>query len=200
MGTLTIGAALTEKRRELGLEKGKAAAIIGMSRTTYSSYEQDAQRPSIDVFPALATFLSVSIEDFLTLYGATCVAQARSSLGRASAESARDSVELSPQSIVETANESSYSEPEPVHSAPTATLTETTVTGEVTKVDDRCEALVGASEISLEVAEDQDESLPAGSDSAVSDLTPSNLKTADSEHHEVTSQKKKKKKKKGKKG
>ena len=77
MSQATIGSALVERRRELGLEKGQAADKIGMSRTTYSSYEQDAQRPSVDVFPALAQFLDVSMEDLLTLYGATCVAAVR---------------------------------------------------------------------------------------------------------------------------
>ncbi|MHB8379037.1 MAG: helix-turn-helix transcriptional regulator [Acidimicrobiales bacterium] len=80
MSAATIGSALAEKRRELGLEKGRAASEIGMSRTTYSSYEQDAQRPSVDVFPALAKFLDISVEELLTLYGSTCVAAMRSSL------------------------------------------------------------------------------------------------------------------------
>jgi transcriptional regulator with XRE-family HTH domain len=83
MSAATIGSALAGRRRDLGLEKGQAAKRIGMSRTTYSSYEQDAQRPSVDVFPALADFLNVSVEELLALYGATCIAQVRSSLGRA---------------------------------------------------------------------------------------------------------------------
>ena len=82
MTVATIGSALAEKRRELGLEKGQAADRIGMSRTTYSSYEQDAQRPSVDVFPALAEFLVISMEELLSLYGATCVAAVRPSLER----------------------------------------------------------------------------------------------------------------------
>lgn len=82
MSVATIGSALAEKRSELGLEKGQAADKIGMSRTTYSSYEQDAQRPSVDVFPALAEFLSVSMEELLALYGATCVAAIRPALER----------------------------------------------------------------------------------------------------------------------
>jgi DNA-binding XRE family transcriptional regulator len=80
MSVATIGTALVEKRVELGLEKGQAADKIGMSRTTYSSYEQDAQRPSVDVFPALAEFLDISMEELLTLYGATCVAAVRPTL------------------------------------------------------------------------------------------------------------------------
>jgi transcriptional regulator with XRE-family HTH domain len=91
MGVATIGSALVEKRLELGLDKGQAAEVIGMSRTTYSSYEQDAQRPSVDVFVALAEFLKISIDDFFSLYGATCVAAARASyersVGKAPAES-----------------------------------------------------------------------------------------------------------------
>jgi transcriptional regulator with XRE-family HTH domain len=82
MGVATIGSALVEKRLELGLDKRQVAEIIGMSRTTYSSYEQDSQRPSVDVFPALAKFLEISTEKLLTLYGATCVAAIRSSLER----------------------------------------------------------------------------------------------------------------------
>ena len=80
MSQATIGSALVERRRELGLEKGQAADKIGMSRTTYSSYEQDAQRPSVDVFPALAGFLDVSMEELMSLYGATCVAAVRPTL------------------------------------------------------------------------------------------------------------------------
>jgi transcriptional regulator with XRE-family HTH domain len=82
MGVATIGSALVEKRLELGLDKSQAAEVIGMSRTTYSSYEQDSQRPSVDVFPALAEFLGISTEMLLTLYGATCVAAARAALER----------------------------------------------------------------------------------------------------------------------
>jgi transcriptional regulator with XRE-family HTH domain len=82
MSAETIGSALLKRRLELGLEKGQAADKIGMSRTTYSSYEQDTQRPSVDVFPALSSFLVISIEELLVLYGATCVAGARSALER----------------------------------------------------------------------------------------------------------------------
>ena len=37
-----------------------AAAIVGMSRTSYSSYERDLQRPSVEVLPGLAEFLEIS--------------------------------------------------------------------------------------------------------------------------------------------
>ena len=102
MSQATIGSALVERRRELGLEKGRAADKIGMSRTTYSSYEQDAQRPSVDVFPALAGFLDVSMEVLLTLYGATCVAAVRPTLEKVLADhagvvkEATNAVELPP--------------------------------------------------------------------------------------------------------
>jgi transcriptional regulator with XRE-family HTH domain len=82
MSAETIGSSLLKRRLELGLEKGQAADKIGMSRTTYSSYEQDTQRPSVDVFPALSSFLVISIEELLVLYGATCIAGARSALER----------------------------------------------------------------------------------------------------------------------
>jgi transcriptional regulator with XRE-family HTH domain len=82
MSPATIGSALIEQRQKLGLDKSQAAEKIGMSRTTYSSYELDTQRPSVDVFPALAEFLHVSTEELLTLYGATSIAVARLSLTR----------------------------------------------------------------------------------------------------------------------
>jgi len=50
---------------------------VGMSRTTYSSYESDTQRPSVDVFPALARFLNVTTEELLVLYGTTVIAALR---------------------------------------------------------------------------------------------------------------------------
>jgi transcriptional regulator with XRE-family HTH domain len=84
----TIGSALVERRHALGLAKGQAADNIGMSRTTYSSYEQDAQRPSVEVFLSLASFLDVSLEEFLLLYGATCVVAVREPLERLIAERA----------------------------------------------------------------------------------------------------------------
>jgi transcriptional regulator with XRE-family HTH domain len=82
MSSATIGSALIEQRQKRGLDKGQAAEKIGMSRTTYSSYELDAQRPSTDVFPALAAFLEVTTEELLLLYGATSIAVARLSLHR----------------------------------------------------------------------------------------------------------------------
>ncbi len=84
MNATTIGEALAAKRIDLGLEKGQAAQRIGMSRTTYSSYEQDAQRPSVEVFPAIAEFLGTSMDEVLALYGATCIVQARTFLARRS--------------------------------------------------------------------------------------------------------------------
>jgi transcriptional regulator with XRE-family HTH domain len=93
MSVATIGSALAEKRQALGLEKGQAADKIGMSRTTYSSYEQDAQRPSVDVFPALAEFLQVSMDELLNLYGATCVAAIRPALERLLSDRGAETVE-----------------------------------------------------------------------------------------------------------
>jgi transcriptional regulator with XRE-family HTH domain len=82
MGEETIGSSLRARRMDLGLDQRDAGARIGMSRTTYSSYERDTQRPSVDVFPALAQFLDISTEELLTLYGATCVMSVRPSLER----------------------------------------------------------------------------------------------------------------------
>jgi transcriptional regulator with XRE-family HTH domain len=82
MGVATIGSELLERRRELGLDQLHAAKIIGVSRTTFSSYERDLQRPSVEVFPALASFLDVGIEEFLLLYGASSIASVRPGLDR----------------------------------------------------------------------------------------------------------------------
>ncbi|MGA7834740.1 MAG: helix-turn-helix domain-containing protein [Acidimicrobiales bacterium] len=84
MSDNTIGRALRTRRAQLDLDQRDAASRIGMSRTTYSSYERDTQRPSVDVLPAIAEFLEVSIDDVLVLYGASAVAAARTALGRLS--------------------------------------------------------------------------------------------------------------------
>jgi transcriptional regulator with XRE-family HTH domain len=76
----TIGSALTSRRKFLNIDQARAAAIVGMSRTTFSSYERDLQRPSAEVLPGLARFLEISIDDVLTLYGGTCIASLRPSL------------------------------------------------------------------------------------------------------------------------
>jgi transcriptional regulator with XRE-family HTH domain len=80
MSSLTIGEALIARRNQLGLDKGRAADQIGMSRTTYGAYEANRQRPSVNVFPALAEFLDVDMEYFLELYGATMILAARPAL------------------------------------------------------------------------------------------------------------------------
>ena len=77
MEKTTLGQALIERRIELGVDKASAAKSIGVTRATYAAYESDLRRLSVDVLPALRAFLDVAVEDFLDLYGATCVAQAR---------------------------------------------------------------------------------------------------------------------------
>ncbi len=89
----TIGTALAQRRGQLGLSRVQAADKIGMSRTTYSSYERDTQRPSVDVFPVLAGFLDVSMDEFLVLYGATSIAAVRPSLERLLVERANPEIE-----------------------------------------------------------------------------------------------------------
>jgi transcriptional regulator with XRE-family HTH domain len=88
MSDSTIGTALKARRTELGLDQRDAAKRIDMSRTTYSSYERDTQRPSVDVLPAIAHFLEVSIDDILVLFGASAIAAARAALGRLSSGNA----------------------------------------------------------------------------------------------------------------
>ena len=80
--TGTIGTALVQRRKQLGIGMGEAAERIAMSRTTYSSYERDRQRPSVDVIPVLADFLNLSTDELLPLYGATSIAVLRPTLER----------------------------------------------------------------------------------------------------------------------
>jgi transcriptional regulator with XRE-family HTH domain len=85
MSDETIGRALRTRRAQLGFDQKEAATRIGMSRTTFSSYERDTQRPSVDVLPAIADFLEISIDDVLALFGASAIAAARTALGRSGA-------------------------------------------------------------------------------------------------------------------
>jgi transcriptional regulator with XRE-family HTH domain len=105
--TATIGSALRNRRRELGIDQKDAAAQIGMSRTTFSSYERDLQRPSAEVLPPLAGFLDITIEDMLTLYGATCIEALRPQLER-----------LTPSALVARAAPAVMDEPDAIDDSP----------------------------------------------------------------------------------
>jgi transcriptional regulator with XRE-family HTH domain len=76
----TIGGALMAKRRERRLDQGRAAAEIGVSPSTYRSYEKNTQRPSVNVFPLLSKFLGLEMEEFLTLYATTVIFALRPAL------------------------------------------------------------------------------------------------------------------------
>lgn len=82
MDRVTIGHALGERRRLLGLDQGTAANRIGISRSTYAAYEHGGRRPSVDVLRSLAKFLDVTLDEVLELYGATCIVLARLALMR----------------------------------------------------------------------------------------------------------------------
>jgi transcriptional regulator with XRE-family HTH domain len=97
VSSLTIGEALVARRDQLGLDKGRAADLIGMSRTTYGAYEANRQRPSVNVFPALAEFLDVAMEEFLDLYGATMILAARPALQRVMSMPADTAAPVHPQ-------------------------------------------------------------------------------------------------------
>jgi transcriptional regulator with XRE-family HTH domain len=75
-----IGDALLAKRKQRRLDQGRAAAEIGVSPSTYRSYEKNTQRPSVNVFPLLAKFLGLDIEEFLPLYAATVIYALRPAL------------------------------------------------------------------------------------------------------------------------
>jgi DNA-binding XRE family transcriptional regulator len=77
-----IGEALLAKRKERRLDQGRASAEIGVSPSTYRSYERNTQRPSVNVFPPLAKFLGLEIEEFLPLYAATVIFALRPALER----------------------------------------------------------------------------------------------------------------------
>jgi transcriptional regulator with XRE-family HTH domain len=117
----TIGSALSSRRKTLNIDQARAAAIIGMSRTTFSSYERDLQRPSAEVLPSLAEFLEISIEDILTLYGGTCIAALRPSLEQFLA--AHDADGSDPPSVKDAAPLSST--PDPIRSIAPAAPTDT---------------------------------------------------------------------------
>ena len=96
----TLGQALIERRIELGIDKRKAATLIGVARSTYAAYEMDSRRLSVDGLPALRAFLDVAVEDLLELYGATCIAQARITLLRDLFISDQSTVERTPPSAM----------------------------------------------------------------------------------------------------
>jgi transcriptional regulator with XRE-family HTH domain len=80
MSAANIGEALLAKRKERRLDQGRASAEIGVSPSTYRSYERNTQRPSVNVFPSLAKFLGLDIEEFLPLYAATVIFALRPAL------------------------------------------------------------------------------------------------------------------------
>jgi transcriptional regulator with XRE-family HTH domain len=77
-----IGDALLARRKQRRLDQGRAATEIGVSPSTYRSYEKNTQRPSVNVFPSLSKFLGLEIEDFLPLYAATVIFALRPALER----------------------------------------------------------------------------------------------------------------------
>jgi len=206
MSVATIGSALAEKRTELGLDKGEAAERVGMSRTSYSSYERDAQRPSVDVFPALANFLNVSIEELLTLYGATCVAAARASLSRAvvdlpveTANGPGESVVSRDAPVPEETTAEAPTEPEPV------TVVATPVTEETPELVQEARPIHSEEtspweEPSAPFTPDLEATTSASSDDVASEgSTPADDETELDDLERAVSSKKKKKKKKKKK-
>jgi transcriptional regulator with XRE-family HTH domain len=133
----TIGTALTSRRKTLNIDQARAAAIIGMSRTTFSSYERDLQRPSAEVLPSLAQFLEISIEDILSLYGGTCIAALRPSLEQFLATRGVDGTDRPPGGNVTppTSTLDSSASPAPKESAPEVESSDSSV-GSASTVDD----------------------------------------------------------------
>lgn len=162
----TIGDALLARRVKLGLDKGRAASRIGMSRTTYGSYERDTQRPSIEVFPALIDFLGISLEEFLVLYGATCIAIARASFTEpASTTESRagdtdDGVPEASSEAREATERSLAGAHEADRPAPEASLRESASGAEVAATDERTDSVRPIPEETLSKLVGQDAAPP----------------------------------------
>jgi transcriptional regulator with XRE-family HTH domain len=197
----TIGSALSSRRKVLNIDQARAAAIIGMSRTTFSSYERDLQRPSAEVLPSLAQFLEISIEDILTLYGGTCIEALRPSLERYLATHGADTKDLPRERETESATPVA-SAPDPVASdAPTTPAPAANTSGEPAVSafdrvlpDEPVAPLVASKDASVSIfANELSDTIPR--------VTEVSSNSSDSDHRDVKATKGKgDKKKKGKKG
>ncbi|WP_368252047.1 helix-turn-helix domain-containing protein [Enterococcus sp. 2201sp1_2201st1_B8_2201SCRN_220225] len=57
-----FGQTLTELRKQKKLTQEEMAKIIGVARTTYSSYEQGRRTPDVDVQNKIADYFNVSLD------------------------------------------------------------------------------------------------------------------------------------------
>jgi transcriptional regulator with XRE-family HTH domain len=129
-----IGDALLARRKQRRLDQGRAATEIGVSPSTYRSYEKNTQRPSVNVFPSLAKFLGLEIEDFLPLYAATVIFALRPALEKELAgQSSLSNGEVAPSGEVE---RMAVSTPEEIDSAPEDWATNDSVTSDGNEDDE----------------------------------------------------------------
>lgn len=57
-----FGLKLTELRKQRGLTQSDIAKVLGIARTTYSSYEQGRRSPDIDIQNKIADYFNVSLD------------------------------------------------------------------------------------------------------------------------------------------
>ena len=57
-----FGLKLTELRKQRGLTQSDIAKVLGIARTTYSSYEQGRRSPDVDIQNKIADYFNVSLD------------------------------------------------------------------------------------------------------------------------------------------
>lgn len=57
-----FGIKLTELRKQRGLTQSDIAKVLGIARTTYSSYEQGRRSPDVDIQNKIADYFNVSLD------------------------------------------------------------------------------------------------------------------------------------------
>ncbi|MGM0214186.1 helix-turn-helix domain-containing protein [Enterococcus sp. AZ109] len=57
-----FGMRLTQLRKQRGLTQNDVAKILGIARTTYSSYEQGRRSPDVDIQNKIADYFNVSLD------------------------------------------------------------------------------------------------------------------------------------------
>ncbi|MGM0214190.1 helix-turn-helix domain-containing protein [Enterococcus sp. AZ109] len=57
-----FGMRLTQLRKQRGLTQNDVAKILGIARTTYSSYEQGRRSPDVEIQNKIADYFNVSLD------------------------------------------------------------------------------------------------------------------------------------------
>lgn len=67
----TLGGRMAELRKQQGLSQTQLAELLGISQQLVAFYERGQRRVPIDLLPAVARLLGVSVEELLGLSGKT---------------------------------------------------------------------------------------------------------------------------------